>query len=93
MYYSRISSCDFRKLDVLKKTADEISQQTGNKVLGYYCISCKFIYLFLLYMRNVFVCQVHAIQCDVRDPASVEAAVNQLVSDVGLPDVGSDFYR
>lgn len=38
-------------------------------------------------------CQVHAIQCDVRDPASVEAAVNQLVSDVGLPDVGSDLYR
>ncbi|XP_073728416.1 2,4-dienoyl-CoA reductase [(3E)-enoyl-CoA-producing], mitochondrial [Misgurnus anguillicaudatus] len=50
-----------RKLDVLKKTADEISQQTGNKV--------------------------HAIQCDVRDPASVTSAVNQLISDVGLPDV------
>ncbi|XP_051999553.1 2,4-dienoyl-CoA reductase, mitochondrial [Xyrauchen texanus] len=50
-----------RKLDVLKKTAEEISQQTGNKV--------------------------HAVQCDVRDPASVEAAVNQFVSDVGLPDV------
>lgn len=50
-----------RNLDVLKKTADEISQQTGNKV--------------------------HAVQCNVRDPASVEAAVNQLVNDVGLPDV------
>lgn len=50
-----------RSLDVLKKTADEISQQTGNKV--------------------------HAIQCNVRDPASVEAAVDQLVKDVGLPDV------
>ncbi|KAK2902790.1 hypothetical protein QQF64_010357 [Cirrhinus molitorella] len=50
-----------RSLDVLKKTADEISQQTGNKV--------------------------HAVQCNVRDPASVEAAVNQLVNDVGLPDV------
>uniref|UniRef100_A0A673I9N6 2,4-dienoyl-CoA reductase, mitochondrial-like n=1 Tax=Sinocyclocheilus rhinocerous TaxID=307959 RepID=A0A673I9N6_9TELE len=51
-----------RNLDVLKKTAHEISQQTGNKV--------------------------HAVQCNVRDPASVEAAVNQLVNDVGLPDVG-----
>lgn len=50
-----------RNLDVLKKTAEEISQQTGNKV--------------------------HAVQCNVRDPASVEAAVNQLVNDVGLPDV------
>uniref|UniRef100_A0A672L1J1 2,4-dienoyl CoA reductase 1, mitochondrial n=1 Tax=Sinocyclocheilus grahami TaxID=75366 RepID=A0A672L1J1_SINGR len=50
-----------RSLEVLKKTADEISQQTGNKV--------------------------HAVQCNVRDPASVEAAVNQLVNDVGLPDV------
>uniref|UniRef100_A0A8C2CKR9 2,4-dienoyl-CoA reductase [(3E)-enoyl-CoA-producing], mitochondrial n=1 Tax=Cyprinus carpio TaxID=7962 RepID=A0A8C2CKR9_CYPCA len=50
-----------RNLDVLKKTADEITQQTGNKV--------------------------HAVQCNVRDPASVEAAVNQLVNDVGLPDV------
>ncbi|XP_016364292.1 2,4-dienoyl-CoA reductase, mitochondrial-like [Sinocyclocheilus rhinocerous] len=50
-----------RNLEVLKKTADEISQQTGNKV--------------------------HAVQCNVRDPASVEAAVNQLVNDVGLPDV------
>uniref|UniRef100_A0A8C2D4I4 2,4-dienoyl CoA reductase 1, mitochondrial n=1 Tax=Cyprinus carpio TaxID=7962 RepID=A0A8C2D4I4_CYPCA len=50
-----------RNLEVLKKTADEISQQTGNKV--------------------------HAVQCNVRDPASVEAAVDQLVNDVGLPDV------
>ncbi|XP_051721817.1 2,4-dienoyl-CoA reductase, mitochondrial [Ctenopharyngodon idella] len=50
-----------RNLDVLKKTAEEISQQTGNKV--------------------------HAVQCNVRDPASVEAAVDQLVNDVGLPDV------
>ncbi|XP_042597344.1 2,4-dienoyl-CoA reductase [(3E)-enoyl-CoA-producing], mitochondrial-like [Cyprinus carpio] len=50
-----------RNLDVLKKTADEITQQTGNKV--------------------------HAVQCNVRDPASVEAAVNKLVNDVGLPDV------
>ncbi|XP_043116055.1 2,4-dienoyl-CoA reductase, mitochondrial [Puntigrus tetrazona] len=50
-----------RNLDVLKKTADEISQQTGNKV--------------------------HAVQCNVRDPASVEAAVDRLVNDVGLPDV------
>lgn len=32
--------------------------------------------------------QVHAIRCNVRDPASVEAAVDQLVKDVGLPDVG-----
>ncbi|XP_077073799.1 2,4-dienoyl-CoA reductase [(3E)-enoyl-CoA-producing], mitochondrial isoform X2 [Siphateles boraxobius] len=50
-----------RNLDVLKKTAEEISQQTENKV--------------------------HAVQCNVRDPASVEAAVDQLVNDVGLPDV------
>ncbi|XP_053489889.1 2,4-dienoyl-CoA reductase, mitochondrial [Ictalurus furcatus] len=50
-----------RKLDVLKQTAEEISQQTGNKV--------------------------HAVQCDVRDPASVKAAVDHLVTDVGLPDV------
>ncbi|KAB5586410.1 hypothetical protein PHYPO_G00001280 [Pangasianodon hypophthalmus] len=50
-----------RKLDVLKQTAEEISNQTGNKV--------------------------HAVQCDVRDPASVKAAVDQLVTDVGLPDV------
>lgn len=50
-----------RKLDVLEKTAAEISKQTGNKV--------------------------HAVQCDVRDPASVEACVSQVVSDVGLPDV------
>lgn len=50
-----------RKLDVLEKTAAEISEQTGNKV--------------------------HALQCDVRDPASIEAAVTKLISDVGLPDV------
>lgn len=37
---------------------------------------------------NVFMFQVHAVQCNVRDPVSVEAAVNQLVNDVGLPDVG-----
>ncbi len=37
---------------------------------------------------NVFMFQVHAVQCNVRDPASVEAAVSQLVNDVGLPDVG-----
>ncbi|XP_063054616.1 2,4-dienoyl-CoA reductase, mitochondrial isoform X2 [Engraulis encrasicolus] len=50
-----------RKLDVLQKTAAEISEQTGNKVL--------------------------AVQCDVRDPKSVEACVSQLVNEVGLPDV------
>ncbi|KAL0984867.1 hypothetical protein UPYG_G00149710 [Umbra pygmaea] len=50
-----------RKLDVLKKTAEEITSQTGNKV--------------------------HAVQCDVRDPKSVEAAVGQLVEVAGLPDV------
>lgn len=50
-----------RKLDVLEKTAAEISEQTGNKV--------------------------HALKCDVRDPASIEAAVTKLISDVGLPDV------
>lgn len=33
------------------------------------------------------VLQVHAVQCDVRDPASVKAAVDQMVTDVGLPDV------
>ncbi|KAK3551027.1 hypothetical protein QTP70_011520 [Hemibagrus guttatus] len=31
--------------------------------------------------------KVHAVQCDVRDPASVKAAVDKLVTDVGLPDV------
>ncbi|XP_012678340.1 2,4-dienoyl-CoA reductase, mitochondrial [Clupea harengus] len=31
--------------------------------------------------------KVHAVQCDVRDPASVEAAVTKFVNDVGLPDV------
>lgn len=50
-----------RKLDVLKKTAEEITGQTGNKV--------------------------HAVQCDVRDPKSVEGAVEQLVELTGLPDV------
>ncbi|XP_046898447.1 2,4-dienoyl-CoA reductase, mitochondrial [Hypomesus transpacificus] len=50
-----------RKLDVLKKTAEEITSQTGNKV--------------------------HAVQCDVRDPKSIEAAVDQLVEVAGLPDV------
>ncbi|XP_071253391.1 2,4-dienoyl-CoA reductase [(3E)-enoyl-CoA-producing], mitochondrial [Salvelinus alpinus] len=50
-----------RKLDVLKKTAEEITAQTGNKV--------------------------HAVQCDVRDPKSIEAAVDQLVEVAGLPDV------
>uniref|UniRef100_A0A6Q2X6D6 2,4-dienoyl-CoA reductase [(3E)-enoyl-CoA-producing], mitochondrial n=1 Tax=Esox lucius TaxID=8010 RepID=A0A6Q2X6D6_ESOLU len=50
-----------RKLDVLKKTAEEITSQTGNKV--------------------------HAVQCDVRDPKSIEAAVDQLVDVAGLPDV------
>ncbi|KAF5905720.1 2,4-dienoyl-CoA reductase, mitochondrial, partial [Clarias magur] len=50
-----------RKLDVLQQTAEEISNQTGNKV--------------------------HAVQCDVRDPASIKAAIDQLVTDVGLPDV------
>ncbi|TRZ03083.1 hypothetical protein DNTS_029883 [Danionella cerebrum] len=50
-----------RSLDVLQKTAEEITQQTGNKV--------------------------HAVQCNIRDPASVEAAVTQTVNEVGLPDV------
>lgn len=50
-----------RKLDVLKKTAEEITNQTGNKV--------------------------HAVQCDVRDPKSIEAAVNHMVEVAGLPDV------
>ncbi|XP_045070775.1 2,4-dienoyl-CoA reductase [(3E)-enoyl-CoA-producing], mitochondrial [Coregonus clupeaformis] len=50
-----------RKLDVLKKTAEEITAQTGNKV--------------------------HAVQCDVRDPKAIEAAVDQLVEVAGLPDV------
>lgn len=31
--------------------------------------------------------KVHAVQCNVRDPASVKAAVDQMVNDVGLPDV------
>uniref|UniRef100_A0A8B9H154 2,4-dienoyl-CoA reductase [(3E)-enoyl-CoA-producing], mitochondrial n=2 Tax=Astyanax mexicanus TaxID=7994 RepID=A0A8B9H154_ASTMX len=31
--------------------------------------------------------KVHAVQCNVRDPASVKAAVDQVVNDVGLPDV------
>uniref|UniRef100_A0A3B3R2X3 2,4-dienoyl CoA reductase 1, mitochondrial n=1 Tax=Paramormyrops kingsleyae TaxID=1676925 RepID=A0A3B3R2X3_9TELE len=31
--------------------------------------------------------KVHAVQCDVRDPASVEAAVTELVGVAGLPDV------
>uniref|UniRef100_A0A8C7M461 2,4-dienoyl CoA reductase 1, mitochondrial n=1 Tax=Oncorhynchus kisutch TaxID=8019 RepID=A0A8C7M461_ONCKI len=30
---------------------------------------------------------VHAVQCDVRDPKSIEAAVDQLVEVAGLPDV------
>uniref|UniRef100_A0A672Q939 2,4-dienoyl CoA reductase 1, mitochondrial n=1 Tax=Sinocyclocheilus grahami TaxID=75366 RepID=A0A672Q939_SINGR len=55
------AECVIASTLVISKTADEISQQTGNKV--------------------------HAVQCNVRDPASVEAAVNQLVNDVGLPDV------
>lgn len=50
-----------RKLDVLKKTAEEITSQTGNKV--------------------------HAVQCDVRDPKSIEAAVDHMVEVAGLPDV------
>lgn len=50
-----------RKLDVLQKTAEEITSQTGNKV--------------------------HAVQCDVRDPKSIEAAVDRLVEVAGLPDV------
>lgn len=35
---------------------------------------------------NMF--QVYALQCDVRDPSSIKDAVDHLVSDVGLPDVG-----
>uniref|UniRef100_A0A8C9WC42 2,4-dienoyl-CoA reductase [(3E)-enoyl-CoA-producing], mitochondrial n=1 Tax=Scleropages formosus TaxID=113540 RepID=A0A8C9WC42_SCLFO len=31
--------------------------------------------------------KVHAVQCDVRDPAAVEAAVTELVNVAGLPDV------
>ncbi|KAM6910431.1 2,4-dienoyl-CoA reductase [(3E)-enoyl-CoA-producing], mitochondrial [Xenentodon cancila] len=50
-----------RKLDVLQKTAEEISSLTGNKV--------------------------HAVQCDVRDPAAVSLCVNQMESLTGLPDV------
>ncbi|XP_076827689.1 2,4-dienoyl-CoA reductase [(3E)-enoyl-CoA-producing], mitochondrial [Brachyhypopomus gauderio] len=50
-----------RKLDVLKQAAEEISNQTGNKV--------------------------YAVQCDVRDAASVKAAVDSAVDHVGLPDV------
>ncbi|KAH0617585.1 hypothetical protein JD844_015994 [Phrynosoma platyrhinos] len=50
-----------RKLDVLKKTAEEISSKTGNKV--------------------------HAVQCDVRDPASVSNAVAQLIDVAGHPSV------
>ncbi|XP_028673605.2 2,4-dienoyl-CoA reductase, mitochondrial isoform X1 [Erpetoichthys calabaricus] len=50
-----------RKIDVLQNSAEEISQETGNKV--------------------------HAVQCDVRDPASVQAAVDELIRVAGLPDV------
>lgn len=31
--------------------------------------------------------QVHAVQCDVRDPAGVQQAVSELMSVAGLPDV------
>ncbi|XP_061117897.1 2,4-dienoyl-CoA reductase [(3E)-enoyl-CoA-producing], mitochondrial-like isoform X2 [Conger conger] len=50
-----------RKLDVLKQTAKEISNQTGN--------------------------EVYAVQCDVRDPSSVKACVDELINVAGLPDV------
>ncbi|KAJ6663954.1 hypothetical protein lerEdw1_008908 [Lerista edwardsae] len=50
-----------RKLDVLEKTAEEISSKTGHKV--------------------------HAVQCDVRDPASVSNSVSQLIKVAGLPSV------
>uniref|UniRef100_A0A667ZVM7 2,4-dienoyl CoA reductase 1, mitochondrial n=1 Tax=Myripristis murdjan TaxID=586833 RepID=A0A667ZVM7_9TELE len=50
-----------RKLDVLQRTAEEISSQTGN--------------------------QVHAVQCDVRDPQAVMRCVDQLEALTGLPDV------
>uniref|UniRef100_A0A8C7E0C7 2,4-dienoyl CoA reductase 1, mitochondrial n=1 Tax=Oncorhynchus kisutch TaxID=8019 RepID=A0A8C7E0C7_ONCKI len=60
-YKDKVCVIASRKLDVLKKTAEEITAQTGNKV--------------------------HAVQCDVRDPKSIEAAVDQLVEVAGLPDV------
>ncbi|XP_053101916.1 2,4-dienoyl-CoA reductase [(3E)-enoyl-CoA-producing], mitochondrial isoform X2 [Hemicordylus capensis] len=50
-----------RKLDVLNKTAEEISSKTGHKV--------------------------HAVQCDVRDPASVSNAVSHLIEVAGHPSV------
>ncbi|KAI1885491.1 hypothetical protein AGOR_G00204240 [Albula goreensis] len=50
-----------RNVEVLKQTAGEISNQTGN--------------------------EVHAVQCDVRDPASIKACVDELISVAGLPDV------
>ncbi|XP_036066780.1 2,4-dienoyl-CoA reductase, mitochondrial isoform X1 [Oryzias melastigma] len=50
-----------RKLEVLQKTATEISSLTGK--------------------------EVHAVQCDVRDPKAVSDCVNQIEALAGLPDV------
>ncbi|UYV60367.1 DECR1 [Cordylochernes scorpioides] len=50
-----------RKLEVLKKTAEEITAKTKNKVVP--------------------------IQCDVRDPLSVTAAVDQCQQELGLPSI------
>ena len=50
-----------RKLEVLEKTAAEISGKTGNRVLP--------------------------LACNVRDGAMVTKAMDQLVAEVGLPDI------
>lgn len=46
-------------------------------------------YIWLWWCWWYFVAQVHAVQCDVRDPASVSSAVSQLINVAGLPDVSA----
>lgn len=86
----RIRTVLFRKLDVLQRTAEDISSQTGNKVGNQNDLRLK-----VLHQRGcgtgverLCVClQVHALQCDVRDPQDVSRCVDEMEALTGLPDV------
>lgn len=81
----------FRKIDVLRATAESISSQTGNEVHGNGG-SAQPLESPWLTSRGLapFVSvtsQVRAVQCDVRNPDMVQSAVSELISVAGLPDV------
>ena len=76
---STCACVSFRKLDVLEKTAEEISSKTGNKVEIFIALN-KF-------QNTCLLLQVYPFQVDVRDPKAIASAVDRLVDAVGLPSV------